>query len=122
MKSMGHRREVFRPRSTKTIKNRIQQSLKEGRFAEAANIAAFSYSSRPIADDFAISMLATAEAITLGRQINWKKITEDLVSAGISIAERKLNSRVNRKRLSIVFESIARSVERARKEESARDE
>ena len=119
---MGHRREVFRPRSTKTIKNKLQQSLKDGRFTDAANIAAFSYSSRPIADDFTISVLATAEAITLGRQLKWKKITEDLVSAGISIAERKLNSRVNRKRLSIVFESIARSVERARKEKSARDE
>lgn len=119
---MGHRREVFRPTSKKKIKNRIQLSLRDKKFINAANIAAFNYSSRPIADDFAISILATAEAITLGRETNWKRSPDDLVSAGISIAERKLDSRINKKRRPIIFESIARSVELARKEKSARDE
>lgn len=119
---MGHRREVFRPRTRKKVRIRIRQALKEKEYGYAANIAAFEYSSRPIADDFAISILATAESITLGRELSWKRSSEDLVSAGISIAERKLNSRINRKRRSIVFESIVRSVERARKEKSTRDE
>ena len=118
---MGHRREVFRPRSKRQIRKGIQRSLQEKRFENAARIAAFSYSSRPIADDIAISILATAEAVVLARQLEWRKSTEDLVSAGISIAERKLDSRINRKRRSVVFESIARSVERAREGESARD-
>jgi hypothetical protein len=118
---MGHRREVFRPTSNRKAKKQIQVLLTENKFANAAKIAAFNYSSRPIADDFAISILATAEAVTLGRQLGWKRSTEDLVSAGLSIAERKLNSRINKKRRSIISESIARSIERARKE-SARDE
>lgn len=115
---MGHRREVFRPTSSKKIKVQIQQSLQENKFSQAAQIAAFNYSSRPIADDFAISIVATAEAITLARELKWKKSNEDLVSAGLSIAERKLASRVNPKRRSIIFESIVRSVERSRKGES----
>jgi hypothetical protein len=119
---MGHRREVFRPKSKKKIRSQIQYALTENKFSYAARIAAFEYSSRPIADDFTISILATAEAITLGREVEWKRSTEDLVSAGISIAERKLDSRINRKRRSIVFESIARSVEKSRKKESARGE
>lgn len=119
---MGHRREVFRPRSKKKVRTGIQLALRERKFSNAVNIAAFNYSSRPIADDFAISMVATAEAITMGRELNWKRSPEDLASAGISIAERKLDSRINRKRRPIIFESILRSVERARKEKSARDE
>jgi len=117
---MGHRREVFRPTSSKKIRGQIQQALSESKFADAARIAAFNYSSRPIADDFAISLVAAAEAITLGRQLKWKRSTEDLVSAGLSIAERKLDSRVNPKRRSIIFESIVRSTERARKETATR--
>ena len=120
---MGHRREVFRPRSKKKVRSQIRNALKENEYKRAANIAAFSYSSRPIADDFAISILATAEAITLGRELKWKRSPEDLVSAGISIAERKLDSRINRKRRSVIFESMVRSVvEQVRKEKSTRDE
>lgn len=119
---MGHRREVFRPTTKKKIKSQIQHALVENKFSYAAKIAAFAYSSRPIADDFTISILATAEAVTLGRETRWKKSSEDLVSAGIAIAERKLDSRINKNRLSIVRESITRSVEQARREESARPE
>lgn len=115
---MGHRREVFRPRSKQTIRKGIQQALKSGEYKKAANIAAFSYSARPIADDFAISLVATAEAISLGRELKWKRSIEDLVAAGLSIAERKLESKINRRRRPIFFESVSRSVERARKKES----
>jgi len=119
---MGHRKEVFRPRSKRTIRKGIQKALLDSEYRKAANIAAFSYSSRPIADDFAISLVATAEAISLGRALKWKKSTEYLVTAGLSIAEDKLESKVNRSRRPIVFESISRSVERTRKEGSAADE
>lgn len=119
---MGHRKEVFRPRSKQTVRKYIQQALTEGEYKKAANIAAFSYSARPIADDFAISLVATAEAISLGRGLEWRRSTDDLVSAGLSIAERKLESKVNERRRSIIFESISRSVERARREESQESE
>jgi len=118
---MGHRREVFRPTSKKKTKERIQTALTDKNFRLAADIAAYNYSARPIADDFAISLLAAAEAISLGRQLNWKRDAEDLVAAGISIAERKLESKINRKRYPIIFEGIVRSVERTRKEESAHE-
>ena len=114
---MGHRKEVFRPRSRRTVRKHIQQALMDGKYERAANIAAFSYSARPIADDFAISFVATAEAISLGRDLKWKRSTEDLVTAGLSIAERKLESKINRQRRPIIFESVSRSVERTRKEE-----
>lgn len=117
---MGHRKEVFRPTSKVKVKNQIQLALKDNNYTLAADVAAFSYSSRPIADDFAISFLATAEAISLGRQLKWERDTEDLVTAGISIAERKMESRINRQRYQIIFEGITRSVERTRKEESSR--
>jgi hypothetical protein len=119
---MGHRREIFRPKSKKKIRAQIQRALTLDNFTVATKVAAFEYSSRPIADDFAISLVSTAEAITLGREVGWKRSTEELVAAGISIAERKLDSKINRKRRSIVFESIARSVEQTRKKESARSE
>lgn len=115
---MGHRKEVFRPRSKRTVRKGIQQALRNGEYRKAANIAAFSYSARPIADDFAISLIATAEAISLGKDLRWKRSTQDLVSAGLSIAERKLDSKINRRRRSIIFEGVSRSVERARKEGS----
>lgn len=119
---MGHRKEVFRPRSKRTVRRNIQQALIDGKYEKAASIAAFSYSARPIADDFAISLVATAEAISLGKELRWTRSTEDLVTAGLSIAERKLESKVNKRRRSIIFESISRSVERARKEESVQGE
>lgn len=119
---MGHRREVFRPRSKRTVRKDIQKALIEGKYERAANIAAYSYSARPIADDFAISFVAAAEAISLGKELKWERATEDLVAAGLSIAERKLESKVNVRRRSIIFDSVSRSVERAKKKESARGE
>jgi hypothetical protein len=119
---MGHRKEVFRPRTKQTERKGIEDALRSGEFKKAATIAAFSYSDRPIADDFAISLVATAEAVSLGKELRWKRSTEDLVSAGLSIAERKLDSKVNRRRRPIIFESISRSVERVKKKESEESE
>jgi len=119
---MGHRREVFRPTTSRKSRQQIRQALIERDYPSAANIAAFSYSSRPIADDFTIALVSAAEAISLGRKLNWRRDTEDLVADGISIAERKLETKINRHRYPIVFEGIVRSVERARKEESHQDE
>jgi hypothetical protein len=116
---MGHRREVFWPRTKKTIRKGIEQALKNEEYEKAAHIAAFNYSVTPIADDLAISLVATAEAISLGRELKWKRSVEDLVAAGLSIAERKLDSNVNRLRKSIIFDSVSRSVDRAKKKEES---
>lgn len=122
MGHLGHRREVFRPQTKRRVRKDIQKALEDREFEKAVNLAAFSYSARPISDDFAISFVATAEAVSLGRELNWSRSTEDLVAAGISIAERKFEARINRRRRSVIIEAIARSVERARREESSRDE
>jgi hypothetical protein len=117
---MGHRREVFWPRTKQAIRKGIEEALKGEEFKKAATIAAFSYSATPIADDLAISLVATSEAVILGREVKWKRSTEDLVAAGLAIAEKKMDSKINRYRRDIIFESVSRSVERAKKKRGAR--
>ena len=116
---MGHRREVFRPKKRSKIRSQLLTALEENNFKEAAQIAAFSYSRRPIADDFAISFIATAEAIKLGRRLNWDINTDDLAHSGLAIAEKNLETNVNPGRRRTIINSIAKGIEIAKSEASS---
>lgn len=99
----------------------LWRTLDRGEFRRAAEIAAYSYSSKPIADDFSIALVATAEAVKLGRDSGWTRRTEDLAAEGLSVAQKKLDSSVNKARRQTILEAIAKSVELSRKEESQRE-
>jgi len=98
---MGHRREVFRPRSRKIVRNQILDAIQNQEYEKAVKIASFSYSRAPVADDFSISFIAAAEAIKIGRELSWSRDSDDLAAIGLVLAETKLDTRVNRRRRSI---------------------
>ena len=115
---MGHRRERFWPKRRSKIRSQIQESINKNKFETAATIAAYSYSRRPIADDFAISFIASVEAIKIGQQENWIRKSEELASIGLEIAETKVEGRVNPRRRRTLLDAIAKSIEKVKEEAS----
>ena len=87
---MGHRREVYRPRSKKQVRNQIFDAIKEKEYEKAVKLASFNYFDAPVADDFAISFIAAAEAILIGRELSWTKAVDDLAIIGLALAESVL--------------------------------
>lgn len=119
---MGHRREVFRPRTRRQVRKQIENALKQNAFSKVANLAAYQYSTRSIADDFAIALVAAAEAIALGKQVRWERSDEELVTAGIAIAEKRFECHLSKYRKQIVSEVAEKSVRRARRGGENRDD
>ena len=115
---MGHRREVFRPKSKKEVRNQIYDAILNKEFEKAVKLASFNYFDAPVADDFAISFIAAAEAIKIGRELKWSRDSEDLATIGLALAETKLDQRVNRYRRPIILESLSKTVEIAKREAS----
>ena len=99
---MGHRREVYRPKSKKVVRNQIFAAIQNKEFEKAVKLASFNYFDAPVADDFAISFIAAAEAIKIARELNWSRTSDDLAIIGLSLAETKLDQRVNRYRKNII--------------------
>ena len=116
---MGHRREVFRPRSRKVVRNQILTAIQNQEYEKAIKIASFSYSRASVADDFSISFIAAAEAVKIGRELSWSRSSDVLASIGLAVAETKLEVSVYRSRRPIILESLSRAIELARKEESS---
>ena len=112
---MGHRREVYRPKTKKFVRNQIYDAIKEKQFEKAVKLASFNYFDAPVADDFAISFIAVAEAIKVGREISWSKNNEDLAVIGLALAETKLDQRVNRYRRDSIIESLSKAIELAKR-------
>lgn len=115
---MGHRREIFRPKSRKKVRNQILDAIQNEEYNKAVKIASFSYSRAPIADDFSISFIATAEAIKIGKELNWSRTSDELAVIGLTIAETKLDQNVNRKRRTIIIDSISKAIELTKREAS----
>jgi len=111
---MGHRREVFRPRSRRIVRNQILDAIQKQEYEKAVKIASFSYSRAPVADDFSISFIAAAEAIKIGKELNWSRNSDELAVIGLTIAETKLDQNVNRKRRTIIIDSISKAIEIAK--------
>lgn len=112
---MGHRREIFRPRTRRQVRVQMENALERKDFGKVAQLAAFQYSARNVADDFAIALVAAAEAIALGKQVNWERSNDELVAAGIAIAEKHFESRLGKYRRDIVSEIVEKSVKEARR-------
>jgi len=93
----------------------MENALKRDDFGKVAKLAAFQYSARNRADDFAIALVSAAEAIALGRQVKWERTNDELVAAGIAIAEKRFESRLGKYRKDIVSEIVENSVKEARK-------
>jgi len=113
---LGHRREVYRPKTKRQVRNQIFEAIKENEFEKAVKLASFNYFDAPVADDFAISLIAAAEAIKIGRELSWTRDSVDLATIGLALAETKLEQRVNRYRRPIILESLSQAVEIAKKE------
>jgi len=112
---MGHRREVYRPKSKKQVRNQIFDAIKVKEFEKAVKLALFNYFDAPVADDFAISLIAAAEAIKIGRELSWTKDNDDLAIIGLALAETKLDQRVNRYRRDAIIESLSKAIELAKR-------
>lgn len=115
---MGHRREVFRPKSKKEVRDQIYSAINEREFEKAVKLASFNYFDAPVADDFAISFIAATEAIRIGRELFWSRDSDDLATIGLALAETKLDQRVNRYRRQIILDSLSKAVEIAKREAS----
>lgn len=114
---MGHRREVFRPRtSKKKIKTSFEQSLKEKEFEKTVQVAISHYTTRSTGLDFATAILATSEALAIAKDLKWKRSTEDIANMAISVAESRTEKRLIPFRRKTVFEQVVKSLEKAREE------
>lgn len=118
---MGHRREVFRPRkSRKKIRQSIEQSLKEKEFQKTAQIAISHYTKKSTGLDFATAIIATSEAISIAKDLSWRRSVEDIANMAISVAESKTEKRLSTFRRQTILELVTKSLEKA-KEESIRE-
>lgn len=108
---MGHRREVFRPRKSKSkIANLVNNKLQEEKFDDAVKITLSNYTGKRVSDAFAISILATAEAMIVAKENNWIRSIEEYALNGIKNAENKINVKLRPFRKQVVFELVTNSL------------
>jgi hypothetical protein len=108
---LGHRKEIFKPRKSKSkTAPLIQSKLEEKKFDEAIQVTLSNYLDKGASDAFAISLLATAEAIVLAKENNWIRPIEEYVLNGIKNAEIKIDTKLNRFRREIIFELVTNSL------------
>jgi len=112
---LGHRREVFRPRvSRKKIKKDFGEKLNEKKFGEAVQLAISHYTTKSTGLDFATALIATSEAISLARDLEWSRSVEDITNMAISVAESRTEKKLSKFRRHTIFELVRKSLEKAR--------
>ena len=114
---MGHRREIFKPRTKKNrISTQFNEKLKQTKIDEAVQIGLAHYSTKSTSDAFATSLIATAEALILANEANWSKPLETFVLRGISRAERKTETRLNKFRKKTIYHLVLDSLKKERRD------
>lgn len=114
---MGHRREVFRPRTRKQkIRTSFEKSLEEKDFDRTVQIAISHYTTTATGLDFATAVLATSEALAIAKDLKWGRSTEDIANMAISVAESRTEKSLSTFRRKTVFEQVLNTLKRAREE------
>jgi hypothetical protein len=114
---VGHRREVFRPRKSRAkIRQSFERELQAKEFERAAQVAISHYTTRATGLDFATAMMATSEAIAIGRELRWKRSLEEIAHMAISVAESRTENRLSDFRRQTVFDLVRKSLEKAKEE------
>jgi len=117
---LGHRREIFRPRIRKSkIESQVNTKLKEKKFNEAVQVTLSHYTGKSVADAFAVSILATAEAIIIAKDKNWDRSIEEFALNGIKNAEKKIHTKLVPFRKQVVFELVTKSLRKEYKMEGS---
>ena len=88
---MGHRREVFKPRTgKKRIAEPFVDSLNSEDNETAVQIALSHYARKENADAFAVSILAVSEALSFAYRNEWDRANEEYAAIGLAYAEGRI--------------------------------
>jgi len=110
---LGHRKGILKPRISKTkISTQFNDKLAQTKIDEAVQIGLAHYSTKSTSDAFATSLIATAEALILAREANWTKPIETYALNGISRAERKTDTSLNKFRKKTIYHLVLNSLKK----------
>ena len=110
---MGHRKEIFKPRTRKSkISTQFNEKLEQSKIDEAVQLGLAHFSTKSTSDAFATSLIATAEALIIAKEANWSKPIETFALKGISLAERKTDTSLNRFRKKTIYHLVLNSLKK----------
>ena len=108
---MGHRREIFKPRTSKRkVASQIKQALDENNFDKAVQSSLSHFINKKTADAFSTSLLATAEAFNIANEQRWTRSIEEVTFIAIKNTEVKKEISLSRFERQTVFRIVSNAL------------